>query len=73
MPSAQLAQKAGVTHPACGARNNWNFSWGFRSRHPGGVQFLMGDGSVKFFPQTIDYVTYQRRGGKAEGISAQVP
>jgi prepilin-type N-terminal cleavage/methylation domain-containing protein/prepilin-type processing-associated H-X9-DG protein len=70
---AQLATKAGVTHPDCGARNNWNFSWGFRSRHPGGVQFLMGDGGVKFFPQTIDYVTYQRLGGKAEGISAQVP
>jgi hypothetical protein len=33
----------------------------------------MGDGGVKFFPQTIDYVNYQRLGGKAEGNSAQVP
>jgi prepilin-type processing-associated H-X9-DG protein len=73
LPAAELATKAGVTHPNCGARSNWNFSWGFRSRHPGGAQFLMGDGGVKFFPQTIDYVNYQRLGGKAEGNSAQVP
>jgi prepilin-type processing-associated H-X9-DG protein len=73
LPAAQLALKPGVTHPTCGARSNWNFSWGFRSRHPGGAQFLMGDGAVKFFPQTIDYINYQRLGSKAEGNTAQVP
>jgi prepilin-type N-terminal cleavage/methylation domain-containing protein/prepilin-type processing-associated H-X9-DG protein len=70
---AVLATKAGVTHPDCGDMSNWNFSWGFRSRHPGGAQFLMGDGAVRYFPQTIDYINYQRLGGKAEGGAAQVP
>ena len=73
LPATELATKPGVTHPACGARNNWNFSWGFRSRHPGGAQFLLGDGSVRLLPQTIDYVTYQRAGGKADGSSLQLP
>ena len=68
-----LAKRAGVTHPNCGDMNNWNFSWGFRSKHPGGAMFLMGDGSVKFLPQTIDYITYQRLGGKGEGLPAQAP
>jgi prepilin-type N-terminal cleavage/methylation domain-containing protein/prepilin-type processing-associated H-X9-DG protein len=61
--------KAGVTHPACVAKSNWNFSWGFRSRHPGGAQFLLGDGSVRFIPQNINHTTYQRLGGRNDGLS----
>jgi prepilin-type processing-associated H-X9-DG protein len=61
--------KPGVTHIDCVAKNNWNFSWGFKSRHPSGAQFLMGDGSVKFIPQNIDHTTYQRLGGKADGFA----
>ncbi len=30
----------------------------FRSAHPGGAQFLMGDGSVRFIQNTIDQPTY---------------
>ncbi|MCI0359915.1 MAG: DUF1559 domain-containing protein [Planctomycetaceae bacterium] len=66
--TAQDTGKPGVTHPACVLKNNWNFSWGFRSRHPAGAQFLMGDGSVRLLAQTIDHETYQRLGGKAEGL-----
>jgi prepilin-type N-terminal cleavage/methylation domain-containing protein len=40
---------------------------GFRSRHPGGVVFLMGDGVVNFFADTIDYATLQQLGAKADG------
>src|SRR5262249_49335930 len=35
--------------------DNWNLSFGFKSRHPGGANFCLSDGSVRFFPQTIDH------------------
>ncbi len=54
------------TFPACTAKSNWNLSWGFRSIHPGGAQFLMVDGSVQFIPETIDYQTYQYLGGRRD-------
>jgi prepilin-type N-terminal cleavage/methylation domain-containing protein/prepilin-type processing-associated H-X9-DG protein len=31
----------------------------FRSKHPGGVNFALADGSVRFIPQTIDYNLYR--------------
>ncbi len=58
---------SGVTFPNCRAQSNWNLSWGFRSKHPGGAQFLMVDGSARFISQTVDYVTYQRLGGRRDG------
>jgi prepilin-type N-terminal cleavage/methylation domain-containing protein/prepilin-type processing-associated H-X9-DG protein len=36
--------------------------WGFRSLHPGGANFLFGDGSVKFLLQTINIPTYEALG-----------
>jgi prepilin-type N-terminal cleavage/methylation domain-containing protein/prepilin-type processing-associated H-X9-DG protein len=56
-----------VTNPACTADTNWNYSWGFRSLHTGGAQFLFVDGSVHFLSQNIDHPTYQRLGGRADG------
>jgi len=49
--------------------SNWNLSWGFRSRHPGGAQFLLGDGSARLIQQNIDHALYQRLGGKADGMA----
>lgn len=41
--------------------------FGFRSRHPGGVSFLMGDGALKFIDEDIDPYLLQRLGAKADG------
>jgi prepilin-type processing-associated H-X9-DG protein len=41
--------------------------FGFRSHHPGGANFLFGDGSVKFLKQTIDLNTYHSIGTRDSG------
>jgi prepilin-type N-terminal cleavage/methylation domain-containing protein/prepilin-type processing-associated H-X9-DG protein len=46
---------------------NWNASWGFRSNHTGGVNFVFGDGSVRFISQTINHNAYQLLGARADG------
>lgn len=38
---------------------------GFKSLHAGGANFVMGDGSVRFLNETIDYVTYNVLGSRA--------
>lgn len=53
--------------PGCEAKSNWNLSWGFRSSHVGGAQFLLCDGSVRFISQNIDYQTYQNLGARGDG------
>ena len=47
--------------------DNWNMSWGFRSNHTGGANFLYGDGSVKLIRQSIDMRTYQLLGCRNDG------
>ena len=47
--------------------SNWNAIFGFKSAHPGGCQFVMGDGSVHFLSETLDRLTYARLGDKADG------
>ena len=46
---------------------NWSISWGFKSRHPGGANFLFGDGSVHFLPEDINHDAYQLLGCRNDG------
>jgi len=56
-------EKPVVASPGpCNQPYNWTTSNAFRSRHPGGAQFVFCDGSVHFLSQTIDYRNYQRLG-----------
>jgi prepilin-type N-terminal cleavage/methylation domain-containing protein/prepilin-type processing-associated H-X9-DG protein len=56
-----------VSNPACTALSEYNYSWGFKSFHTGGVHFLLVDGSVRFISENIDPHNYQRLGGRADG------
>jgi prepilin-type N-terminal cleavage/methylation domain-containing protein/prepilin-type processing-associated H-X9-DG protein len=42
-------------------------AWGFRSFHPGGANFLMGDGSVKFIKISINQFTFMAFGTRNGG------
>ncbi|TWT36426.1 hypothetical protein KOR34_13310 [Posidoniimonas corsicana] len=53
-----------------GGRDCWPRIRGFRSFHPGGVNFAMVDGSVSFITNNIDHLNYRamstREGGEIE-------
>ncbi len=49
--------------PVAGLLIPWR-SHGYKSLHPGGVNLLMGDGSVQFIQETIDYVLYNALGSR---------
>ncbi|HVA48629.1 MAG TPA: DUF1559 domain-containing protein [Pirellulales bacterium] len=38
---------------------NWENTWGFRSRHPGGLNFAMCDGSVRWINDSIALAVYR--------------
>jgi prepilin-type N-terminal cleavage/methylation domain-containing protein len=43
-----------------------------RALHPAGVNAGMGDGSVRFIPNTVDLLTFQRMGNRNDGNVAQL-
>jgi prepilin-type N-terminal cleavage/methylation domain-containing protein/prepilin-type processing-associated H-X9-DG protein len=47
--------------------NTTNHIVNFSSRHTGGMQFLMSDGSVHFLSENIDYDTFRFLGQRADG------
>jgi prepilin-type N-terminal cleavage/methylation domain-containing protein/prepilin-type processing-associated H-X9-DG protein len=51
--------------PHCYRNQTYNF--GFKSFHPGGANFAMGDGSVRFIKQTISPRPYNALGTRALG------
>jgi prepilin-type N-terminal cleavage/methylation domain-containing protein/prepilin-type processing-associated H-X9-DG protein len=59
--------------PADRQNHNWNLSWGFKSNHTNGANFLFGDGSVRFLAQSIDHRTYQLLGCGNDQIPVNQP
>jgi prepilin-type N-terminal cleavage/methylation domain-containing protein/prepilin-type processing-associated H-X9-DG protein len=52
---------------------NFNVSAGFKSWHPGGVNFAFVDGSVHFLSENIDDQTYQYLGCRNDGQVVSLP
>jgi prepilin-type N-terminal cleavage/methylation domain-containing protein/prepilin-type processing-associated H-X9-DG protein len=61
-----------TTFAPCAASSG-NYVMAPRSRHPGGAQMVMADGSVWFATDSIDTIVFQQLGTKADGEVASVP
>lgn len=52
---------------------DWPNNYSFMSLHPGGGQFALADGSVRFVPETIDLTIYRSLGTIQNGEQVQPP
>ena len=52
---------------------DWSRVSGFKSMHPGGAQFTLGDGSVRFIDDTIEHRLYAALGTRAGDETVSVP
>lgn len=62
----RVTQHAGDAGSAIDSRN-WRVGFGFRSQHPGIVNFLMCDGSVKAIKCSVSRVTYRALSTRNQG------
>jgi len=53
----------------CSANCNSSTANGFKSAHPGGVSFTMGDGAVRFINENVDMWTLQQLGAVNDGFT----
>jgi len=58
---------------SCYYTDNWDWSWGFNSRHAGGANFAFADGSVQFLSTSIDDHIFNRLGCRNDGLPASIP
>ena len=52
---------------------NWPFTMGFKSNHPGGVSFVLADGSVHFISEGIQHEMYRAITTRDRSLSGQLP
>jgi prepilin-type N-terminal cleavage/methylation domain-containing protein/prepilin-type processing-associated H-X9-DG protein len=59
-----IPPNTGITIPPLGTAasqiTDWPHRYSFRSRHPGGLQFALADGSVRFVAETMPLLTYRQ-------------
>jgi len=53
----------------CHASESYSTTYGAKSLHPGGANFCLCDGSVRFLSENIDYPLYQALGDRHDGVS----
>jgi len=50
-----------------------NLDANFASKHPGGCNFLLGDGSVRFIPETVNFEVYNLLASRNSGRPVTLP
>jgi prepilin-type N-terminal cleavage/methylation domain-containing protein len=61
---------ARCTHDSCGdCWNHHTVTWGFRSRHVGGVHMVLADGATRFISDAIDFATWNALGSRRDGTA----
>jgi prepilin-type processing-associated H-X9-DG protein len=68
--TCNLSHLNDIASPHC--YRNQTYNYGFKSRHPGGANFAMADGSVRFIKDSVNIQAYRGLGTRAgaEVISA---
>ena len=77
-----IATTAPINYPTCPGESgygtlpcavldysSWAAQQGFKSRHPGGCQFVLCDGSVRFLTETMDYKVLRYLVTRGEGVT----
>jgi hypothetical protein len=72
VPLNQLP-KPGASSPENHKVNPHGSSIGFKSLHPGGALFCLGDGSVHFIEESIDFKLFNNFGTRAGGEIIALP
>ncbi len=82
LPAVQKVSEAAARMTCCnnadnakaaGAGTSYVGNTVLNSFHTGGITVLMGDGSVRFLPDSVDFLTDQRRCSRADGLVATLP
>ena len=73
---ATCAYPPNAKNPATGKDyppDQWWNRYAFTCNHPGGAQFALADGSVRFIADSIDLRTFRALGTRALGEVVQAP
>ena len=63
----------GASDSANHGTNPYFETLGFKSRHPGGAMFALGDGSVRFMNEIVDFQLYNELGTRSGGEVVTLP
>ena len=72
-PVAFTAMKPNSPNRAPTNINDYRANGGFSSKHPGGLNVLMGDGAVRLVADSIDFAVWCYAGDKSDQQAIKLP